>query len=434
MTKWFDTNYHYLVPELGPDTDFRLDADALLAQLSEARPAGVRPRPALVGPVTFLSLAKAADGAPVDFDPLTLLERVLPVYEHLLPRLAGAEWVQLDEPILVTDVPPATLAAAARAYRPLAAVANRPKVLVATYFAELGDALPVLRNAPVEGIAIDFTGPAAGNLDRLAGRGGLPGKRLVAGVVDGRNVWADDLERWLATLGTLLGLAGEVTVAPSCSLLHVPLDLTRETRIDPQVRRWLAFARQKVDETMVLARGLTGGASAIAGELAANRTARHSRTFSPITRDEAVRARAAGVTDAETRRVSPYQVRASAQRDALSLPPLPTTTIGSFPQTSQLRHLRTGLNRGDLDRTTYDAAIRDEIQRVIRLQEGIGLDVLVHGEPERNDMVQYFAERLTGYLTTQHGWVQSYGTRYVRPPILAGDVSRPAPMTVAETA
>ena len=216
--------------------------------------------------------------------------------------------------------------------------------------------------------------------------------------------------------------------------LHVPLDVARETQLDPQVRRWLAFARQKVDETVVLARGLTGGASAVAGELAANRTARHARATSPITVDPAVRARAAAVTDTDTRRASPYPVRAKAQRDALNLPPLPTTTIGSFPQTTQLRGLRAKLGRGALDRAGYDAAIRAEIERLIRLQESIGLDVLVHGEPERNDMVQYFAERLSGYLATRHGWVQSYGTRYVRPPILAGDVSRPAPMTVAEAA
>jgi 5-methyltetrahydropteroyltriglutamate--homocysteine methyltransferase len=432
MTKWFDTNYHYLVPELGPDTRFALDPAKPLAEIAEARALGVRARPVLVGPVTFLALAKPADGAPAGFDPLDLLDAAVDAYAQLLPQLAaaGAEWVQFDEPILVTDLPPATLAAVARAYQRLGALAGRPKLLVATYFDVLGDALPVLRAAPVDGIAVDLTGPAAGNLELIAAAGGLPGKLLIAGVVDGRNVWVADLERALATLGTLLGLAGEVGVAPSCSLLHVPLDLGQERGLDPLVRRWLAFARQKVDETVVLARGLAGGAGAVAGELAANRAVLHSRAGSPITSDPAVRARVATVADADLHRASPYAVRAKAQRDALDLPPLPTTTIGSFPQTAELRRARARLARGDLDQAGYDALMRAEIDRVIALQESIGLDVLVHGEPERNDMVQYFAEQLTGFLATGRGWVQSYGTRYVRPPIVVGDVSRPAPMAV----
>jgi len=432
MTKWFDTNYHYLVPELGPDTRFTLDPTKPLAELAEARELGVRARPVLIGPLTFLALAKPAADAPPGFDPLTLLDPVVDAYAELLSRLAaaGAEWVQLDEPMLVTDVPPDTLIAATGVYARLGALTDRPKLLVATYFGELGDALRVLRNSPVDGLAIDFTGPAAGNLDALAAVAGLPGKRLVAGVVDGRNIWANDLERSLATLGTLLGLTDEIVVAPSCSLLHVPLNLAQETGLDPQVRRWLAFARQKVDETVTLARGLAGRADVIADELAASRTARESRATSPLTLDRQVRDRAAAVTDADLHRASPYPVRAAAQQAALALPTLPTTTIGSFPQTAELRSARARLGRGDLDRAGYDAAMRAEIDRVIALQESIGLDVLVHGEPERNDMVQYFAEQLTGYLATTHGWVQSYGTRYVRPPILVGDVSRPAPMTV----
>jgi 5-methyltetrahydropteroyltriglutamate--homocysteine methyltransferase len=435
MTKWFDTNYHYLVPELGPKTRFVLDPAKPLAELAEIDDIDVRARPVLVGPVTFLALAKPAPDAPDGFDPLSLLDRAVDAYAELLPQLAaaGAEWVQLDEPILVTDLPPATLAAVARAYERLAAVSGRPKLLVATYFDVLGDALPVLRSAPIDGIAVDLTGPAAGNLELIAAAGGLPGKRLVAGVIDGRNVWVADLERSLATLGTLLGLAGEVVVAPSCSLLHVPVDVTQERGLDPQVRRWLAFARQKIDETVVLARGLTAGAHAVAGELSANRAVRHSRATSPIIVDPAVRARVDAVTEADLHRASPYPVRVKAQREALDLPPLPTTTIGSFPQTTELRRARALLRRGELDRAGYDALMRAEIDRVVALQESIGLDVLVHGEPERNDMVQYFAEQLTGFLATNHGWVQSYGTRYVRPPILAGDVSRPAPITVEWT-
>ncbi len=432
MTKWFDTNYHFLVPDLGPDTEFALGPAKPLAELGEARDLGVAARPVLIGPVTFLALAKPAEDAPTGFDPMTLLDRVVDVYAQLLPLLAdgGATWVQFDEPILVTDVPPSTLAATEHAYERLCGLSDRPKLLVATYFDVLGDALGVLRRTPIDGLALDFTGPAAGNLDLLARAGGLPGRRLIAGVVDGRNVWLNDLEQSLSTLDTLLGLAGEVVVAPSCSLLHVPLHLGKEDRLDPQVRRWLAFAEQKLAETVVLGRGMTGGAQAIAGELTENKAVRHARATSLITTDRAVRERAAAVTEIDLRRANPYSVRAKVQHDALRLPTLPTTTIGSFPQTSQLRAMRARLLRGELDRAEYEVAIRAEIERVIRLQEALGLDVLVHGEPERNDMVQYFAEQLTGYLATSHGWVQSYGTRYVRPPIIVGDVSRPAPMTV----
>ncbi|HET9901601.1 MAG TPA: 5-methyltetrahydropteroyltriglutamate--homocysteine S-methyltransferase [Actinomycetes bacterium] len=432
MTKWFDTNYHFLVPELAPDTEFALRPAKPLAELGEARDLGLAARPVLIGPVTFLALAKPAEDAPMGFDPMTLLDRVVDLYAQLLPLLSdgGAEWVQFDEPILVTDVPSSTMAAAEHAYARLCGLSDRPNLLVATYFDVLGDALDVLRRTPIDGLALDFTGPAAGNLDLLARAGGLPGRRLIAGVVDGRNVWLNDLEQSLSTLGTLLGLAGEVVVAPSCSLLHVPLHVEKEDRLDPQVRRWLAFAEQKLAETVVLGRGMTGGAQKIAGELTENKAVRHARATSPITTDRAVRDRAAAVTEIDLRRAHPYSVRAKVQHDALRLPTLPTTTIGSFPQTSLLRAMRARLLRGELDRAEYEVAMRVEIERVIRLQEELGLDVLVHGEPERNDMVQYFAEQLTGYLATSHGWVQSYGTRYVRPPIIVGDVSRPAPMTV----
>ncbi|MBV1942196.1 5-methyltetrahydropteroyltriglutamate--homocysteine S-methyltransferase [Streptomyces sp. BV286] len=435
MTKWFDTNYHYLVPELGPDTVFAADSTKQVCELREALALGLTARPVLVGPVTYLLLAKPAPGVAADFDPLTLLDRLLPVYAEVVAdlRAAGAEWVQLDEPALVQDRTPAELNAATRAYRDLGRLPDRPKLLVASYFDRLGDALPVLAKAPVDGLALDFTGAAAANLDALAAVGGLPGRRLVAGVVDGRNIWVNDLAESLATLGTLLGLAGRVDVAASCSLLHVPLDATAERDIEPQVARWLAFARQKTAEIAVLAKGLTGGTDTIAAELAANRADLASRATSPITRDPAVRARAAAVTDADARRSQPYTERAAAQRARLRLPLLPTTTIGSFPQTSDLRTARADLRAGRIDSAGYEERIRAEIGEVISFQEKTGLDVLVHGEPERNDMVQYFAEQLTGYLTTQHGWVQSYGTRYVRPPVLAGDISRPEPMTVRWT-
>ncbi|MDO0937619.1 5-methyltetrahydropteroyltriglutamate--homocysteine S-methyltransferase [Streptomyces sp. DG2A-72] len=435
MTKWFDTNYHYLVPELGPDMVFTADSAKQVAELKEALTLGLTARPVLVGPVTYLLLAKPAPGVAAGFDPITLLDRLLPVYAEVLAdlRAAGAEWVQLDEPALVQDRTPAELNAAERAYRGLGALTDRPRLLVASYFDRLGDALPVLAKAPVDGLALDFTEAAAANLDALAAVGGLPGKRLVAGVVNGRNIWANDLSASLTTLGTLLGLADRVDVAASCSLLHVPLDTAAERDIEPQILRWLAFARQKTAEIVTLAKGLAHGTDAITAELAANRADLASRTNSPISRDPAVRNRAPAVTAADARRCQPYAERAAAQRAHLGLPPLPTTTIGSFPQTGELRAARAHLKAGRIDTADYEERIRTEIQEVISFQEKTGLDVLVHGEPERGDMVQYFAEQLTGCLATQHGWVQSYGTRYVRPPILAGDISRPEPMTVRWT-
>ncbi|MGW7106056.1 5-methyltetrahydropteroyltriglutamate--homocysteine S-methyltransferase [Streptomyces xanthophaeus] len=435
MTKWFDTNYHYLVPELGPDTVFTADSAKQVAELKEALALGHTARPVLVGPLTYLLLAKPAPGVADDFVPLTLLDRLLPVYAEVLAdlRAAGAEWVQLDEPALVQDRTPAELNAAARTYQELGALTDRPKLLVASYFDRLGEALPVLAKAPVEGLALDFTDAAAANLRDLAAVGGLPGKRLVAGVVNGRNIWINDHQKSLTLLGTLLGLADRVDVAASCSLLHVPLDAAAERDIDPQIRRWLAFARQKTAEIATLAKGLERGTGAIAGELAANQADLASRAASSITHDPAVRARTAAVTEADGRRSLPYAERAAAQRTHLGLPLLPTTTIGSFPQTDELRVARADLRAGRTDTAGYEERIEAEIREVIAYQEKAGLDVLVHGEPERNDMVQYFAEQLTGYLATQHGWVQSYGTRYVRPPVLAGDISRPEPMTVRWT-
>ncbi|MGY4906271.1 5-methyltetrahydropteroyltriglutamate--homocysteine S-methyltransferase [Streptomyces sp. 900116325] len=435
MTKWFDTNYHYLVPELGPDTVFTADSAKQVTELKEALALGHTARPVLVGPVTYLLLAKPAPGVAADFEPLTLLDRLLPVYAEVLAdlRAAGAEWVQLDEPALVQDRSSAELNAATRTYRELGDLTDRPKLLVASYFDRLGEALPVLAKAPVEGLALDFTDAAAANLEALAAAGGLPGKRLVAGVVNGRNIWINDYEKSLATLATLLGLADQVDVAASCSLLHVPLDTTPERDIEPQVLRWLAFARQKTAEIVTLAKGLAHGTGAVSAEIAANRADLASRANSPITHAPGVRARTAAITDADGRRSQPYTQRVTAQRAHLRLPLLPTTTIGSFPQTSELRTARADLRAGRIDTVGYEERIKAEIGEVISFQEKAGIDVLVHGEPERNDMVQYFAEQLTGYLATQHGWVQSYGTRYVRPPILAGDISRPEPMTVRWT-
>jgi 5-methyltetrahydropteroyltriglutamate--homocysteine methyltransferase len=433
MTKWFDTNYHYLVPELGPATGFRLAAAPKpLAELAEARELGVATRPVLLGPVTFLLLGKAATGTDPRFDRLRLLDPLLEVYAELLDELeaAGAEWVQLDEPAFVQDRSPAELEALAHAYERLGRQEQRPKLLVSSYFDHLGDAMGVLVRSPVDGLGVDLTRGGARNLELLAAAGGLGERTLVAGVVDGRNVWVSDLERSLARLATLLGLAGEVVVSSSCSLQHVPIDLAAERGLDPEVRPWLAFARQKVAEVVTLARGVAEGTGAIAEELAANRRVLETRRRSDRTRDPAVRRRLAAVGEPDLHRASPYDVREKAQRVRLGLPPLPTTTIGSFPQTGEVRKARAAHRRGDLDEAGYRARMREEIARVIRLQDELGLDVLVHGEPERNDMVQYFGEQLAGVAVTEHGWVQSYGTRYVRPPIVFGDVSRPAPMTV----
>ena len=440
MTKWFDTNYHYLVPELGPATGFRLAARPKpLVELAEARELGIATRPVLLGPVTFLLLGKPADGAPASFDRLSLLDPLLEVYAELLDELeaAGAEWVQLDEPAFVQDRSPEELDALGRAYDRLGGAPihrgttpARPKLLVSSYFDHLGDALGVLAGAPIDGIGLDLTRDGARNLELLAAAGGVGDRTLVAGVVDGRNVWVNDLERSLSTLSTLLGMAGEVVVSTSCSLQHVPIDLDAEQALDPEIRPWLAFARQKVAEVVTLARGLAEGTDAIAEELAANQRTLAGRRQSGRTHDPAVRRRLDTIGEPELHRASPYEVREKAQRARLGLPPLPTTTIGSFPQTGEVRKARAARRRGELDEAGYQARMRDEIAEVIRIQDELELDVLVHGEPERNDMVQYFGEQLAGVAVTELGWVQSYGTRYVRPPIIFGDVARPAPMTV----
>lgn len=422
LTKWFDTNYHYLVPELGPGTVFTLADATPVDEVVEARAQGVAPRPVLVGPVTFLLLAKAAPGAPAGFAPLSLLDRLLDVYAELLGRLAeaGAEWVQLDEPAFVADRTPAELAALRRAYARLGSITRRPRILVASYFGHLGHALPVLADAPVEALAVDLV---AGTADGLAAQPGLQHKTLVLGIVDGRNVWRTDLPAALATAASLSGSAGRVDVATSCSLLHVPYDLDAETGLDPAVRDRLAFARQKVAEVVTLSIALQHGRNAVAAAFA--------RPAPPHpARDDALRGRLAALGPDHYGRGA-YAGRRAAQQAALGLPALPTTTIGSFPQTRAIRADRAAHRAGRLGTAAYERRMRAEIARVIAVQEGLGLDVLVHGEPERNDMVQYFAEQLVGFAATEHGWVQSYGSRCVRPPILHGDVTRPAPMTVA---
>ncbi len=429
MTKWFDSNYHYIVPELRKDTQFSFSSRKPLDEYEEAKALGIETKPVLIGPLSFLLLGKAAEG---EFDRLQLLDSLVEVYARVLEELgrAGAEWVQIDEPVLVEDRTPAELEALERAYRRLGEVEGRPKILLNTYFDHVGEAFPVLAKLPVEGIGLDIV-RGEQNLDLIRRHGWPQGKTLFAGVVSGRNVWINDLERSLGLLGELRTLAGDdLVVSTSCSLLHCPIDKRNEPNLDDEVLSWMSFAVQKLDEVAALTKALNEGEQAIAQALDSNRKALDDRSTSERTRNPAVRERMANISDADARRQSAFPQRRDAQHHRLGLPLFPTTTIGSFPQTQEIRQARARLRKGQIDEQQYLGLMRGEIERVIRLQEDIGLDVLVHGEPERNDMVQYFAEQMDGYVFTDNAWVQSYGSRYVRPPILFGDVSRRNAMTV----
>jgi len=428
MTKWFDSNYHYLVPEIGPETHLHLASDRLVREVAEATTSGFRTRPVIVGPVTFLLLSKPSEGAPDGYQPLDRLDDLLPVYAELLAALTavGAEWVQLDEPALVSEsieVDRVTvLAATARAYELLGTAAVRPSIFVAAPYGSLDDALPVLLATPIEAVGLDLV------------KGDLPSgistdKVLVGGVIDGHNIWRGDLAGAFASLESLKGLSPNVAVSSSTSLFHTPHDVEDEPLLSGQLKNWLAFADQKVAQVATLAKGLAEGKGAIRDELDAASVALEDRHQAAGVRDGAVRARAEKLTSADFSR-GDYATRLAAQDVALGLPFLPTTTIGSFPQTGDIRKSRAAAAKGEITEEQYKQAMRDEIKRVVDLQEEIGLDVLVHGEPERNDMVQYFAENMDGFAVTQNGWVQSYGSRCTRPSILWGDVSRPAPITV----
>ncbi|MEV8252032.1 5-methyltetrahydropteroyltriglutamate--homocysteine S-methyltransferase [Microbacterium sp. NPDC076768] len=428
MTKWFDSNYHYLVPEIGPETVFTLAHDRIVRQVAEAKAQGYVTRPTLVGPVTLLALAKASEAAPDGFEPLSRLDDLLPVYVELLARLkeAGAEWIQIDEPALVSESLPASVARlAASAERALAALGGaqlRPAILVAAPYADLGDVFPVLAAAPIEAIAIDLV---RGQVP--AAVPGIENKVIVGGVIDGHNIWRGDLDAALTTLESLQGIgARSIAAATSTSLLHVPHDVTDESKLDARLVSWLAFADQKVEQVVTLARGLTDGRQGITAALESASAALADRLSAPGVRDGAVRRRE--LAQADFSRVA-YAERESAQ-EALGLPPLPLTTIGSFPQTADIRRARAQFIRGEIPEDDYEEFLRREVAAVVSLQEDLGLDVLVHGEPERNDMVQYFAEHLEGFAVTENGWVQSYGSRATRPSILWGDVARPAPITI----
>jgi len=425
MTKWFDTNYHYIVPEFTAATSFKLDASRLLEQLAEAQAQGVKAKPVLIGPVSYLAIGKSKDGS----DRLALLERLLPVYAELLDTLAaqGVEWVQIDEPILVTELDGDWQHAFNTAYHHLKA--SKVKLLLATYFGQLQENAYLAANLPVAGLHVDAINDREG-VQPLINL--LPAHKVLSlGVVNGRNIWKTDLNAtldWLEPLARQLGQ--RLWIAPSCSLLHVPVDLASERQLDPEILSWLAFARQKLVELQVLARALNEGREAVREALEANRAALASRRASPRVNNPAVKLAVARITEDLGRRESTYAQRAPKQAALLKLPKFPTTTIGSFPQTAEIRRVRSEFKAGRLALPAYQAAMRQEIEHAVREQEALGLDVLVHGEAERNDMVEYFGEQLEGYAFSQFGWVQSYGSRCVKPPILFGDISRPHPMTV----
>ncbi|WP_423601923.1 5-methyltetrahydropteroyltriglutamate--homocysteine S-methyltransferase [Sphingomonas sp. MS122] len=422
MTKWFDTNYHYIVPELAAGQKLALGRLKVVEEYREARAQGYETRPVLLGPITWLSLVKASGVDPFDY-----LDEVLGLYGVILNHLAhaGAEWVQIDEPILVTDLTEQQRRAFTRAYARLAR--STPQIMLTTYFGGLGDNLTLATALPVAGLHIDLVRAP----EQLAPVLKAAPKTLALslGVIDGRNIWRADLTALLDRIEPL-GAERDLILAPSCSLLHVPVDLGLETKLDAEVKQWLAFAVQKVEELAILKRALNKGRTAVAAELEASSQAAANRRTSPRIHDAAVAARIAAVTPDMRERRSDHPTRIAAQAQVLNLPLFPTTTIGSFPQTAEVRHARAEYNRGNLDAAAYEAFLRAETLRAIRWQEEAGLDMLVHGEFERNDMVQYFGEQLAGFAFTVSGWVQSYGSRCVRPPVLFGDVSRPAPMTV----
>ena len=425
MTKWFDTNYHYLVPEIEPATTFSLHPEKVLSELKQALEQGIPARPVVIGPITFLLLSKAVNGGGA---PIARLQELVGIYSELVSLLAdnGARWVQFDEPALVTDISPDAPALAEAAYNALGKVSNRPAIYVATYFGDPGASLAGLARTPVEAIGVDLV---YGADTAVAGIPELSGKTLVAGVVDGRNIWRTDVEAALGKLATLLGSAASVAVSTSCSTMHVPYSLEPETDLDDALRSWLAFGQEKVAEVVTLARALREGRDAVADAIAASNAAVASRKSDPRLHNDRLRARIDSIVASGTHRGDAAGRRAR-QEERLHLPPLPTTTIGSYPQTSAIRKARAALRAGEIDRAEYEKRMKKEIADVIKLQEELGIDVLVHGEPERNDMVQYFAEQLEGFFATQNGWVQSYGSRCVRPPILYGDVIRTQPMTV----
>jgi 5-methyltetrahydropteroyltriglutamate--homocysteine methyltransferase len=425
MTKWFDSNYHYIVPELERQQAFSLNGDKLLGEIAEAQSLGYQPKAVLLGPLTWLWLGKTVD----DFDKLELLDGLVPVYAQLLQRLAdaGVHWVQIDEPILVLDLPTIWKTAFENVYNRLQS--RSLNILLTTYFGELGENASLACRLPVAGLHIDLVRAPeqlTAVVDNLAAH-----KILSLGLVDGRNIWKTDPEQALAVVAAVRErFKGEIWLAPSCSLLHVPIDVEREIGLDPEIKPWLAFAVQKLGELAVLRLALLEGREAAAPELAAAADAIQARKTSGLIHDAAVAERLQGIAVAVSERQSPYHERRLLQQQSFDLPAYPTTTIGSFPQTAEIRNARRDYKAGLLSADGYLQQMREHIRTCVAEQENLGLDVLVHGEPERNDMVEYFGEQLKGFAFTSHGWVQSYGSRCVKPPIIFGDISRPIAMTV----
>lgn len=434
MTKWFDTNYHYIVPEFQAGTQFRLAAAKVFDDFAEALALGIKTKPVLLGPVTYLTLGKVQDSRNPRFNRFELLERLLPVYIEVLQKLAslGAEWVQIDEPVYALDLEPEQRIALTASYATLASAAPKLKLLVASYFGGLRDNSRDFLGLPVHALHVDLV-RAPEEFDALIRE--LPGDKLLSlGVVDGRNIWRNDFAASLPLLEKAAAVFGpeRLLIAPSCSLAHVPVTLRNETRLDSEVKSWLAFAEEKLIEVVAL-RDLIAGAG-VPGALAANQAAIQGRRASFRIHRSAVKERAAGISASDLRRASPFPERQKRQRARLRLPRFPTTTIGSFPQTDAVRAARAKWKKGELAAAEYERFLEGETTACVRFQEEIGLDMLVHGEFERNDMVEYFGEQLDGFAFTENGWVQSYGSRCVKPPIIYGDVARPSAMTVRWTA
>ncbi len=429
MTKWFDTNYHYIVPELTANQKFSLTSEKVFEEFKEAKLHGIHTRPVLLGPVSFLMLAKMkGDAVPT----ISLLGELLPVYERVLKQLAalGADWVQIDEPCLVLDLSATQQAAFKTAYDKLAAAAPGLHIMLATYFGDLRDNLDTMMALPVAGFHVDLV-RAPEQLDAVLAK--MPAKKsLSVGVVNGRNIWRSDLDVCLQMVEKAIAKLGaeSVQVAPSCSLLHSPVDLDGEDKLDTELKSWLAFAKQKLSEVAILAKAGNEGHAAVKAELEASRAAQNARKTSARIHNPAVKQRVAAIDASMKNRKSPFAARVEKQQASLGLPLLPTTTIGSFPQTAEVRNARADFKAGRIDAKAYEQFLKEETARCVQYQEAIDIDVLVHGEFERNDMVEYFGEQLNGFTFTKNGWVQSYGARCVKPPVIFGDVTREKAMTV----
>ncbi|GBE79681.1 cobalamin-independent methionine synthase [Sparassis latifolia] len=433
MKKWFDSNYHFVVPEFAEDTDFKLNFNKALEEYNEAKAIGIVTRPVVLGPLSFLALGKAAKEAKAGFEPITLLPRLLPVYKQLLADLkaAGVESVQIDEPVLVLDSAAGLEKRFSAAYVELEPVS--PKIVLTTYYGRLDSNLTFVAKLPVAGLHIDLD-RAPGQLDQVIAAVKPTSIVLSLGVVSGRNIWKTDLQAAIKLGQKTIDALGadRVIIATSSSLLHTPVTLDAENKLTPDQKDWFSFALEKASEVAVVAAVLSGSQDPkVAEALAANTASIAKRREFERTSDDAVRKRVAAITPDMLERKSPFAVRKEVQQKYLNLPKFPTTTIGSFPQTKEIRTARAKLNKKEITVEQYNEFIKKEIESVVRFQESIGLDLLVHGEPERNDMVQYFGEQLEGFVFTQNGWVQSYGSRYVRPPIVVSDVRRSGPMTVA---